>query len=283
MVSLVLYPVEGEAAYTGKQLQVVLESIPERLTITYKSNDEVESISGPWTDFTVSEMRVCFSFDKPCQLGETWAPFTISPDSSYLGGSARQSYSFLVDWIGPRVLYAVAQFRDRQGQSIPSFAATFSSDQPVDISQIAIQIDGIWNEATPALAQPGPVQTAIAATQTAFPVRGSVLLAGGASATGGVAGELIQIQAAFTAASPDGAVTKMRVKQSGTCRIDQIQMDDANWEPFLATRTFTVPVAINWIGFYVAAQFQDEKGNLSPVYCDDISVEGMPPPPATTP
>jgi hypothetical protein len=60
-------------------------------------------------------------------------------------------------------------------------------------------------------------------------------------------------------------------------------MDDAVWEPFTTTRTFSVPVAINWAGFYVAAQYQDEKGNLSPVYCDDISVEGMPPTPVTTP
>ena len=78
-------------------------------------------------------------------------------------------------------------------------------------------------------------------------------------------------------------MSQMRVKQSGTCRTDQIQMDDATWEPFTSTRTFSVPAAINWTGFYIAAQFQDDKGNLSPVYCDEISVEGMPPTPVTTP
>jgi hypothetical protein len=228
-------------------------------------------------------MQVCFSLDAPCRLSGSWVPFTLSPTSAYLSGSARQSHSFLVDWIGPRILYAVAQFRDGQGQSIPSFATTFSSDQPVAISQISIQIDGSWNEATPAADQPAPVQTALAATKIAFPVSGSVVLAGGASATGGVAGQAIQIQAAFTATSPEGVVTRMRVKQSGTCQIGQIRMDEVIWEPFNSTKTYTVPVAINWVGFYVAAQYHDEKGNLSPVYCDDISVEGMPPSPVTTP
>ena len=283
VVSLLLYPVESGAAYTGRQLEVVLETIPERLTITHKSDGSVESVSTAWTDFTVSEMQVCFSFDAPCQLSEPWTPFTLSSDSVYLGGSARQNYSFTVDWIGQRILYAMAQFRDRQGQPVPSFATTFSSGEPVIVSQISLQIDGIWNEATPVFDQPEPVQTAIAATKTAFPVTGSVILAGGASATGGVAGETIQVPAAFTAASPNGAVTRMRIKQSGTCRTDLIRMDDAAWEPFSTTRTFSVLVAINWIGFYVAVQYQDDKGNLSPIYCDDISVEGMPPTPVTIP
>jgi hypothetical protein len=55
-------------------------------------------------------------------------------------------------------------------------------------------------------------------------------------------------------------------------------MEPASWERFAASKTFPVYVALNWVGFYVSAQFQDEHGNLSPVYCDDISVEGMPPP-----
>ena len=203
VVSLVLYPVESRDAYTGREMEVVLEAIPTRLTITHKSDGSVESVSTTWTDFTVSEMQICFSFDAPCQLSEPWAPFILSPDSNYLGGSARQKYSFFIDWIGPRIMWAVAQFRDGQGQSIPSFSTTFSSNQPVVVSQISMQIVGIWNEATPAQDQPAPVQTAIAATKTAYPVTGSVVLAGGSSAAGGVAGELIQIQAAFAAASPE--------------------------------------------------------------------------------
>jgi hypothetical protein len=283
VVSLVLYPVEGGAAYTGRQLQVVLEAIPERIIITQKSDGSVESVSTAWTDFTVSEMQYCFSFDEPCMLSEAWAPFTLSPDSVYLGGSAQQKYSFTVDWVGPRILYAVAQFRNANKDPVLAFASTFASNKPVVTGQISMQIEGVWNEATPVLDQPGPVQTAIAATKAAFPVTGSVVLNGGASATGGIAGETIQVQAAFTGTSPYGAVTQMRAKQTGTCRTDQIQMDDAQWEPFTTARSFPVALAINWIGFYVAAQYRDEKGNLSQVYCDDISVEGMPPTPVTTP
>jgi hypothetical protein len=283
VVSLVLYPAEGGPAYTGKQIEVVLEAIPERITITHRDDGSVESVSTSWTDFTVSEMQYCFSFDSPCSLGDAWVPYTLSPDSVYFGGSAQQKYTFDVDWVGPRTLWAIAQFRDAQGHFIPSFSTTFSSDKPVDVSQISMQIDAIWNEATPILDQPMPVQTAIAATKTAYPVTGSVELANGASATGGVVGDTIQVQAEFNSKSPFGAVTKMRVKQSGTCQTDRIQMDDATWEPFTRTRTFSVPVAINWIGFYVAVQYQDDHGNLSPVYCDDISVEGAPPTPVTTP
>jgi hypothetical protein len=40
-----------------------------------------------------------------------------------------------------------------------------------------------------------------------------------------------------------------------------------------------VHVALNWTGFYVCVQYQDEHGNVSPVYRDDISVEGVPRPP----
>lgn len=283
VVSLLLYPVESGVAYSGRQMEVVLEAIPSLITITKKSDGSVESVSTAWTNFTISEMQFCFSFDAPCQLDGPWVPFTLSPDSNYFGGSSRQKFSFMVDWIGPRILWAVAQFRDKNKTSFPSFASTFSSETPQVISNISIQIDGVWSEATPVIAQPAPVQTAIAATKTAYPVTGSVLLAGGASATGGVAGDTIQIQAAFTGTSPYGAVTQMRVKPAGTCLTEQIQMGDAKWEPFTPAKTFPVLVAINWIGFYIAIQYQDEKGNLSPVYCDDISVEGMPSPPTATP
>jgi hypothetical protein len=67
----------------------------------------------------------------------------------------------------------------------------------------------------------------------------------------------------------------MRVNPSGTCFTEE-KMAAAEWEPFAVSKNFPVQVGINWNGFYVSAQFQDEHGNLSPVYCDDIAVEGMP-------
>jgi hypothetical protein len=113
-------------------------------------------------------------------------------------------------------------------------------------------------------------------------VTGSVLIEGGNEATGGIAGETIQIDTEFTAASPFGTVDQMRVRTAygGGC-FTEAGMQTAAWEPFAAAKTFSLSIGLNWIGFYVSAQFQDEHGNLSPVYCDDISVEGMPPTPAT--
>jgi hypothetical protein len=65
----------------------------------------------------------------------------------------------------------------------------------------------------------------------------------------------------------------MRVFKSSGC-VTNANLEAAVWEPFAPSKTFPVVVAINWVGFYISAQFQDEHGNLSPVYCDDISVEG---------
>jgi hypothetical protein len=51
------------------------------------------------------------------------------------------------------------------------------------------------------------------------------------------------------------------------------------WQPFVAQVDYPFRPPINWSGFYISVQYRDELGNLSPVYCDDISVEGMPAPP----
>ena len=39
---------------------------------------------------------------------------------------------------------------------------------------------------------------------------------------------------------------------------------------------YTTTAFINIQGWYANAQYRDDAGNISPVYCDDISVEGMP-------
>jgi len=112
------------------------------------------------------------------------------------------------------------------------------------------------------------------------PVTGSVLLKG---ATGSTAGSVLSIDAAFQASSPAGPVTEMRTaaRYGGGC-LKENQIESVAWETFAPTKTFTVTVAINWIGFYVSAQFRDAQGNLSPIVCDDISVEGMPARPTPT-
>ena len=59
----------------------------------------------------------------------------------------------------------------------------------------------------------------------------------------------------------------------------EAEMMDAAWERFSAsvTEPFVI-TAINWVGHYLSVQYRDSLGNLSPVFCDDISVEGMPAP-----
>jgi hypothetical protein len=104
-----------------------------------------------------------------------------------------------------------------------------------------------------------------------------VQIEGGSCCIGGTMGDTIQVHVQLSAASPFGKVTQMRLRPIPGCATG-LEMGTVPWEPFASTKEFPVQVALNWVGFYVSAQFQDERGNLSPVYCDDISVEGMPPP-----
>jgi hypothetical protein len=111
-------------------------------------------------------------------------------------------------------------------------------------------------------------------------VTGSVLLEGGACCTGGRAGDTIHIDAEFEASSPYAAVVDMRVAtRYGFGCLTEAELTHADWEPFVAAKSFPITVGLNWIGYYVTVQYRDAAGHISPVYCDDISVEGMPPPP----
>jgi len=123
-------------------------------------------------------------------------------------------------------------------------------------------------------------QAATPVPPNSYPVTGSVALKGGASVTGGTVGSVLAIEAAFKASSPSGQVTEMRTaaRYGGNCLKD---MSSVAWESLAPTKTFTVTAGLNFIGFYVSAQFRDANGNLSPILCDDISVEGMPVRPTT--
>jgi len=109
---------------------------------------------------------------------------------------------------------------------------------------------------------------------------GAVQIAGGSCCIGSFDGETIQAQVSFSAASPFGSVSQMRVISG--CFADT-DMESVAWEPFVDSKTLPVFVIINWSGFTVCVQYQDEYGNLSPVYRDDISVEGMPRAPIVNP
>ncbi len=112
---------------------------------------------------------------------------------------------------------------------------------------------------------------------------GSVTIEQGRCCIGGVADTTIQAQVEFAATSPAGKVSDMRViSGSGSCASESA-MQAATWEPFVPSKSYPVGVGINWVGFQVSAQFRDEAGNVSPVYCDDISVEGSPAIPEVNP
>jgi len=115
-----------------------------------------------------------------------------------------------------------------------------------------------------------------------LPLRGGLEIEEGKCCVGGIAGETTTVQVSFFAESPYGEVTSMRVFAGNSPRSPQ-EFDQIPWQPFLPGTSFEVPIVLNWTGFYIQVQFRDALGNLSPVYSDDISVEGMPAPPTPTP
>ena len=106
---------------------------------------------------------------------------------------------------------------------------------------------------------------------------GGVEIEGGKCCVGGVAGEEIDIKVRFTAIGLELPTTEMRYVTSGYSLFGD-QLDTAPWEPYVEDLTFSYKVPTNWTGFHIHVQYRDALGNVSPVYTDDISVEGMPPP-----
>jgi len=249
---------------TGTPASVVAHFAPIHLRLLRGSDGSISGTSSsPWDPHTVAEMQVCVALDDPCELTGEWTPF-----------ASDQAFTIDVDWVGPRSFWVVAQFRDVSGTLIPSIGDSYRG--PEERVQDSIELVGVPDEATPLTAQPPVVQTAVVATREAFPVRGSVEIEGGGCCVGGTEGDTIDVSVTFEASSPFAEVTEMRVSES--CPTEE-EMADAPWEPFVAEQTYPVKVFINWTGFYIGVQYRDAQGNLSPVYCDDISVEGHPAPP----
>jgi hypothetical protein len=116
-------------------------------------------------------------------------------------------------------------------------------------------------------------------TDSGSPVVGSIELEDGRCCAGGMAGETIQIAAVLSAESSGDQVTEMRFSTAGSGCRESPSLAGTAWEPFARQKEFPFRVAINWVGFNVWVQFRDDQGRLSALYCDDISVEGMPAPP----
>jgi hypothetical protein len=118
-------------------------------------------------------------------------------------------------------------------------------------------------------------------TAATSPVTGSILVEGGNSVAGGVSGETIELHVQFEAKSTAGQVTEMRAKGGmlGSC-MSEADMQRIVWEPFAAEKVYMTTAFGNFQGWYANVQYRDVAGNVSPVYCDDISIEGMPPAPS---
>jgi hypothetical protein len=131
--------------------------------------------------------------------------------------------------------------------------------------------------------RPDPVSSAT--KQVGLPVKGSnqgsVLLQNGLCCIGGVVGTNVNLRKDFFAPSSFGPVIEMRRMEGSYC-LSEVQLANAPWEPFIPSVTESYNItAINWIGHTISVQYRDNLGNLSPVICDDISVEGMPAPPTS--
>ncbi len=211
-----------------------------------------------------ASMRLCLVREGGCPPDAGWQPWT-----------GETSLPLAVDWLGAQRLYVVAEFRDRDGRPV---AASDGYADPAAQARNALDLCSALDERTPLAAQPAPIQTAAAGQRAAFPVSGSVLIEQGRPAAGGMAGDTIAIEVDYAASSPVAPVTEMRVTgQLGACAA---MPADVPWAPFVAHRSYKVTLALNWVGYYRCVQFRDAAGNLSPVYCDDISLEGNPPPPS---
>jgi hypothetical protein len=91
-------------------------------------------------------------------------------------------------------------------------------------------------------------------------------------------GETITVTAALNASSTAGTVVEMQLgaRLAGGC-LGEDELEGFPIEPFSPTRDIPVEIGFtNWVGYAVSARFYDDVGNTSPIFCDDISIEGMP-------
>lgn len=100
---------------------------------------------------------------------------------------------------------------------------------------------------------------------------------GGLCCIGGPPGATIAIPVSFAASSAFGAVASMRTDNqqcSSTSSLEQ-----ATWEPFVASRTYTRTLPVGWSSFAVRAQYRDTAGTVTPIACAEVALEGYEPPP----
>lgn len=248
----------------GSIVELAISAKPVTYQVIHRYDESIESVSSQiWKPHTVNKMRICTSFDEPCLLDDTWISF-----------NAEQTFQINIDWVGTRLLWVVAQFQDTLGQTVLSIAQSGQNPRPV--SQASYAIVGIVDDSITTDELPLSIQAAVNATRATFPVWGSINIEDGRCCVGGVAGDTIQVDVAFKGESSLGKVKAMRIRTGNECFTED-DMIANKWEPFVTKKTYPVKVTSNWVGFYISVQYHDAKGNLSAVYCDDISVEGYVP------
>lgn len=148
--------------------------------------------------------------------------------------------------------------------------STRSAHDGVVISYLATRVGAVAQTPLPADARPTPYR----------PLQGEVLIEEDRCCVGGIAGDTVEIEAAFAASNPESgaAVIEMRVR-TGMGLMQENDLEEAEWEAFVQEKVFSYTLPLNWTGFYVCVQYRDADGLLSEVVCDDISVEGHAPSP----
>ena len=248
--------VKPEKLYPNETLTVRLNFEP----IVFKSGKTADGVAYSSQQHDpnprVHEMRVCVQMDSRCELNGAWIPF-----------EKKFNTTLPIDWLGKRDLWVNVEFRDNAGNKI----AHLGEIQNIPLSPLTVE--SILDTRTPMASQPAFVQTQVAVTRVAFPVTGSIEIQNGMCCAGGKVNATIELTADFSANSSEGIVTEMRMLNQ--C-VTPPEMERATWEPFVVQKKFPFKISVaNWVGWYLAVQYRDDKGNLSPVYCDDISIEGM--------
>ncbi len=261
-VEIAMFDANGRTAVSatiGSQIALTIAFRPYKDVITTRADGTTTKYATNWNTNSIAEMRYCTGQGRSCTLPDRWIPF-----------ANEQRVTVPVDWFGTRDYGVTAQFRDASGKTVPAGL------NPGDSASNWIPVTAAVDDRTPVAAQPPAIQTVIAQARAAFPILGSIKV-GTQSMMGGKAGTSVDIPVHFEATSPAGAVTEMRVKRDmmGRCLTPE-EMGDARWEPFAADKVYQASIALNFSAFKLHVQYRDAKGNLSQVYCGEVTLEGSP-------
>lgn len=150
-----------------------------------------------------------------------------------------------------------------------SHLETIQSYQATQIGSVSHMAGPVATTAAPEI----PVITFTPSPTATTIVYGSVVIEDGICCAGGLAGDEIEINVAFEAFSDAGEVVEMRLVTTFS-RPGENRLVEEDWVPYESEMTFSTQLAVNWVGWWIGVQYRDDLGNLSPIYYDDISLEG---------